>query len=71
MKVQSEINSQKRTTYSKSAAGLLPGSHQADIRMRSHRLLQLDDNKSTAKLSTDLMQVDSQDFISTSLIQVV
>ena len=48
MKVQSEINSQKRTSYSKSVAGLLPGSHQADIRMRSHRLLPLDDNKSAA-----------------------
>ena len=33
---------------------------------RSHRLLQLDDNK----LSTGLMQVDCQDFLSTSLMQV-
>ena len=32
----------------KSVAGLLPCSHQADIRMRSHRLLRLDDNKSAA-----------------------
>ena len=29
-------------------AGFLPGSHQADIWMRSHRLLWLDDNKSAA-----------------------
>ena len=33
---------------SKSAGCLLLGSHQADIRMRSHCLLRLDDNKSTA-----------------------
>ena len=32
----------------KSVTGLLLGSHQADIRMRSHRLLRLDDNKSAA-----------------------
>ena len=32
----------------KSAAGLLPCSHQADMRMRSHRLLPLDDDKSAA-----------------------
>ena len=31
-----------------SAAGLLTCSHQANMRMRSHRLLQLDDNKSAA-----------------------
>ena len=34
--------------FYKSAAGLLPFSHQADIRMRSHRLLRPDDNKSAA-----------------------
>ena len=33
---------------SKSAAGLLPCCHQADIRMRSHRLLRFDDKKSAA-----------------------
>ena len=32
----------------RSAAGLLTFGHQADIRMRSHRLLRLDDNKSAA-----------------------
>ena len=42
------LHSHKRASYSKSAAGLLPCSHQADIRMRSHRLLRLDDNKSAA-----------------------
>ena len=31
-----------------SAAGLLTCSHQANMRMRSHRLLRLDDNKSAA-----------------------
>ena len=46
---------------------LLPGSHQADIRMRLHRLLRLDDYK----LSTRLMQVDCQDFLSTNFMQVV
>ena len=40
--------SQKRASCSKSAAGLLLCSHQADIRMRSYRLLRLDDNKSAA-----------------------
>ena len=30
----------------KSTAGLLVCSHQADIRMRSHRFIRLDDNKS-------------------------
>ena len=39
---------EKCKSCSKSAAGLLPCSHQADIRMRSHCLLQLDDNKSAA-----------------------
>ena len=33
---------------SRSVAGLLPCSHQADIKMRSHRLLRLDDNKFAA-----------------------
>ena len=42
------INGQKRASCIKSAAGLLPCSRQADIRMRSHRLLRLDDNKSAA-----------------------
>ena len=42
------LNGQKHTGSSKSAAGLLPRSHQADIRMRSDRLLRLDDNKSAA-----------------------
>ena len=35
--------------------------------MRSNRLLRVDDNK----LSTGLMQVDCQDFLSTSLIQLL
>ena len=33
---------------SKVKQALLPYSHQADTRMRSHRLLQLDDNKSAS-----------------------
>ena len=57
----------------KSAASLSLGSpHQADIRMCSHGLmLRLDDNKSAAcMLSKRLMQVDFQDFLSTSLMHV-
>ena len=42
------LHSKKRANCNKSAAGLLPCSHQDDIRMRSHRLLRLDDNKSAA-----------------------
>ena len=41
-------HSQKRTSCIKSAAGLLPCCHPDDIRMRSHCLLRLDDNKSAA-----------------------
>ena len=51
---------------------------QADIRMRSHGLRQLVDDKSVAscqqtccKLSTDLLQVDCQNLLSTGLLQVV
>ena len=36
------------TTFSKSATGLLPCCHQANIRMRSHHLFWLDDKKSAA-----------------------
>ena len=43
-----KLHSQKRASCSKSIAGLLLCCHQADIRMRSHRLLRLDDNKSAA-----------------------
>ena len=53
-------HSKKLTSFSKSATGLLPCSHQVDIRMRSHHLLRLDDNKSTASCQTGLLQVDSQ-----------
>ena len=48
LKTVSELHSQIRTSYSKSAAVLLPRSRQANIRMHSHRLLRLDDNKSAA-----------------------
>ena len=46
---EAHIHSQKRASWSKSAVGLLPCSHQDDIRMRSYRLLRLDDNKSAAR----------------------
>ena len=43
------FHSRNKQGFSKSAAGLLAGSHQADIRMRPiARLLWLDDNKSAA-----------------------
>ena len=42
------VHNQKRASCIKSAAGLLPCCHQADIRMRSHCLPRLDDNKSAA-----------------------
>ena len=41
-------NVSKRANCNKRAAGLLHYSHQADVRMRSHGLLRLDDNKSAA-----------------------
>ena len=44
--IRTDLHIQKHAICSKSAAGLLPCCHQADIRMRSHRLLRLDDNKS-------------------------
>ena len=47
--VQALVHSQKRANCSTSAAGLLPCCHQADIRMCSHRLHRLDDNKFTAR----------------------
>ena len=39
MQNAARLHSQKRASCSESAVGLLPCSHQADIRMRSHRLL--------------------------------
>ena len=45
----SAMRSEKHQSYSKSASGFLPCSRQAGIRMRSDRLLRLDDNKSVAK----------------------
>ena len=50
----------------KSAAGLLPCSHQVDVRMRSHRLLRLGDNKLAASCQRAKLQI-----LSTSLMQVV
>ena len=64
------LHSQTRASCSKSAAGLLSCCHQADIRMRSHRLLWLDDNISAASCQQALLQVDCQDFLSTSLMRV-
>ena len=44
---------------------------QADIRMRSHGLRQLVDDRPVTKLSTDLLQVGYQKFAFTGLLQVV
>ena len=41
-------NQNRNVSCSKFAVGLLLYSHQADVRMRSHGLLRLDDNKSVA-----------------------
>ena len=65
------VHSQKRVSCRKSAAGLLPCCHQIDIRMRSHRLLRLDDNKSAASCEQAWCRLIIWDFLSTSLIQVV
>ena len=46
--ISHHIHSQKRASCSKSATGLLPCCHQADIRMCSHRLPRLDDSSSTS-----------------------
>ena len=52
-------------SYAKSGGSLFACSDQVDISIRSHRLLRLDSNKSLA----GLVQVDSQDFPSTTLLQ--
>ena len=62
------VHSQKPTSCSKSAAGLLPCCHQANIRMWSHIACS---GLLWCKLSTSLLQVDCQDFLSTSLMQIV
>ena len=56
---KNEWHNQKRASCSKSAVGLLPFSHQADIRMRSHCLPRLDENKPAASSSASLIQVIS------------
>ena len=61
-----------RKLPNKSATGSLPCCHQIDIRMRSHCLLQLDDNKSAESFQqTCCKLINCQDFFSTSLMQVV
>ena len=52
-------HNQERASCSKSAVGLLPFSHQADIRMHSHCLPRLDENKPAASSSASLIQVIS------------
>ena len=49
----------------KSGGSLFACSDQVDVSMRSQRLLRLDSNKS----AVSLVQVDSQDFPSTTLLQ--
>ena len=58
------VFSQKRTGYSKSVAGLLPNTHQADIRMRSHCNAPAWWQQVFCKLSTGLIQVGPQKLLS-------
>ena len=46
--IHDPLDSLKRASRIKPATGFLLCCHQVDIRMRSHRLLQIDDNKSAA-----------------------
>ena len=58
------IGKDPKDTYiaSKSGSGLMPCCHQANIRVRQHRLLQPDNNRLLCwELSTDLLQVASTD----------
>ena len=48
MNVYISLHNEKSESCNKSAAGFAAFCQQADIRMRSHRLLKLDDNKSAA-----------------------
>ena len=57
------LHSQKRASCSKSAPGLLPCSHQADIRMRLHCLLRLDDKKSAASCQQACYELIVKTFI--------
>ena len=53
------VHNQKRARCSKSAVGFLPCSHQADIRMRLHRLLPFEGRVHvvyTAGKATDVME---------------
>ena len=56
------LHSQKRASCSKSS------NHQADIRMRSHRLLRLDDNKSVTSFNRCKMQTACRLDVSWSFI---
>ena len=58
----------KSVSYSKSVAGLLPCSHQADIKMRSHRLLRVDDNTLQVINRTDVGKITFFSSIHISLI---
>ena len=69
-KMQASVNSEKRASCSKSASHLLYCYQQADVRMRWHCLLPLDDN-SLLQVVNNLMQVDCRDFLSARLRQVV
>ena len=55
-----ELHSEKCPNCNKSTAGLLPCNYQADIRMGSHRLLRLDDNKSAASCQQACCKVIQQ-----------
>ena len=69
--LESEVHSEKRTSCAKSVTGLSPcNRYQVDIRMRSHSLAGSLITSLQQKLSTGLIQIDSEDFLSTCMIQV-
>ena len=69
--IRTDLHNQKHAICSKSAAGLLPCCHQADIRMRSHRLLRLDDNKSAASCQQAWCKLIVKTFYPQSLMRAV
>ena len=64
-------SSLKCASCSKFTAGLLSGTHKADIRMELHRLLWLADNKVVTNCLTVLMQVNCQGILFASSMEVV
>ena len=64
------VHSRKPARCSKSAAGLLPGCHQADIKIHLRRLLRFNDNKSAASCQQACCKL-IVNFLSTNLMQAI